>query len=659
MDEGLCGSAMAAAAASLSMVSVAEAVSLALSVAARREPVEIELLQALGLVLAEDLQASDPLPPYPASVKDGYAVVSSDGPGDYPVVAEARAGLDAKDITLESGTVAYITTGGPVPRGADAVVQVENTCIVSGPRDGKKTIRVLSGASQGQDIRPVGFDVAKGDKVLSAGDKLGPAEIGLLASVGTTKVKVFPRPTVAILSTGDELVDYSEKHLQRGQIRDSNRPMLISAVRNHQCTCIDLGIARDTEAAIEAKLVETIARGVDVLITTGGVSMGDRDFVKPKLAERGTVYFNKVNMKPGKPLTFATIDITSAPGNIKKMLVFGLPGNPVSGMVTFDLIALPVLRYMSGQSDVMPCKVQAKIREPIKLDATRPEYHRAVLQWEDSEIQSGFVAESTGRQASSRLLSMKSANALLELPKGHGVLSAGSLVSAIIIRDITSKTLPPSSTKPVETSDASKPGVKVAILTVSDTVSSGNGPDRSGPRAVQVIDSLSKSLGGAKVVATAIVPDSIPRIQQVLEDWSDNQRIDLILTTGGTGCTPKDVTPEATRAVLQKEAPGLATVMLLESLKVTPTAMLSRGVAGIRGSTLIINMPGNPNAVAECMQALLPALPHALRQVRGDKREKHPRHSPHHHDTALDPKDVWTRSFVAAQGGEMGCSCSH
>ncbi|KAB1226856.1 Molybdopterin biosynthesis protein CNX1 [Morella rubra] len=179
-----------------------------------------------------------------------------------------------------------------------------------------------------------------------------------------------------------------------------------------------------------------------------------------------------------------------------------------------------------------------------------------------------------------------------------------------------------------------------------------------GPRAVSVINSSSERLGGARVVATTVVPDEVTQIQDVLRRWSDIDKMDLILTLGGTGFTPRDVTPEATKEVIEKETPGLLHVMMQESLKVTPFAMLSRSAAGIRGSSLIINMPGNPNAVAECVEALLPALKHALKQIKGDKREKHPRHVPH---AQAAPVDIWEQSYKLASGGdkEHGCSCSH
>ncbi|KAJ7550938.1 hypothetical protein O6H91_07G125800 [Diphasiastrum complanatum] len=659
-------------------ISVEEALGMALSLASRLDPETVPLQEALGLILAENLLAPDPLPPYPASVKDGYAVVSADGPGIYPIISEARAGDDAKNDSVQPGTVVYITTGGPVPDGADAVVQVEDTMLVEEGPSMLKRVHILIKSTKGQDIRPVGYDIQKGEKVLEKGVRLGAAEIGLLATIGVVLVKVFRRPRVAIFSTGDELVEPTEGTLGRGQIRDSNRAMLIAAAAQNQCIVLDLGIARDKSAELESKLEKAMVEEADVLISSGGVSMGDRDLVKPLLTERGKVHFSTVKMKPGKPFTFATVDKPLSKGTNKSrpLLVFGLPGNPVSSLVCFHLVAVPTIQYLSGWVNPALRRIQTRILQPLKLDPLRPEYHRATVSWteDDGTGHAGFIAESTGHQISSRLLSMKSANVLLELPSANQTLPPGSVVSALVIGDIGSMPAGPSKVqsttnsqifstqsarsiqrdlKHEKTDVGPRPSssTKVAILTVSDTVASGAGPDRSGPRAVAVVNSLSGKLGGAQVVATAVVRDDVKEIQDVLRRWSDEEEIHLILTTGGTGFTPRDVTPEATKVLLDKEAPGLTTVMLLESLKVTPTAVLSRAVAGVRGSSLIINMPGNPNAVAECMDALIPALPHALKQLRGDKKEKHPRHIPHSESKIFD---VWTKSFNASTQGVTG-----
>ncbi|KAJ7960384.1 Molybdopterin biosynthesis protein CNX1 [Quillaja saponaria] len=649
------------------MISAEDALKIVLNVAQRLPPVTVPLHDAIGKVLAEDIRALDPLPPYPASVKDGYAVVAADGPGEYPVITESRAGNDGVGVTMTPGTVAYVTTGGPIPDGADAVVQVENTEAISNALDERKRVRILVETSKGHDIRPVGYDIEKDTVVLESGETLGASEIGLLATVGVAMVKVYPTPTVAVLSTGDELVEPTTACLGRGQIRDSNRAMLLAAATQQQCKVLDLGIAKDNEEALEKILDDASASGFDILLTSGGVSMGDRDFVKPLLERRGKIYFSKVRMKPGKPLTFAEINLKSAE---TKVLAFGLPGNPVSCLVCFHLFVVSAIRHIAGWRNPHPFRVQARLHQSIQTDPVRPEFHRAIVTWNsnDGTGSPGFLAESTGHQRSSRLLSMKSANALLELPATGSVISAGALVPAIIISDISSTTVI-KNFLPSELASASRGHTlhkvtadrpedaeyRVAILTVSDTVSTGAGPDRSGPRAVSVVNSSSERLGGAKVVATSVVPDDVGQIQNILRRWSDIEMMDLIITLGGTGFTLRDVTPEATKGVIEKETPGLLHVMMQESLKVTPFAMLSRSTAGIRGSTLIINMPGNPNAVAECMEALLPALKHGLKQIKGDKKEKHPRHIPH---AEAAPADTWERSYKLATGvSEPSCSC--
>ncbi|KAL3518670.1 hypothetical protein ACH5RR_021259 [Cinchona calisaya] len=658
------------------MISVEEALEIVLSQSRKLPPVTVPLQDAIGKILAEDIHAPDPLPPYPASVKDGYAVVASNGPGEYPVITESRAGNDGVGVTVTSGTVAYVTTGGPIPDGADAVVQVEDSELLENAPAEPKKVRILKQINPGVDVRPVGCDIAKGDLVLKSGERLDAAEIGLLATVGVVMVKVYPAPKIAVLSTGDELVEPTIGYLTRGQIRDSNRAMVLAAASQQLCKVLDLGIARDDKEEIERALESAVSAGVDIIITSGGVSMGDRDYVKPLLQKRGKIYFDKVNMKPGKPLTFAEIvhrptdNVTS-----NKVLAFGLPGNPVSALVSFNLFVIPAIRRLSGWANPHLPRVHACLKQSIKTDPVRPEFHRAVISWvfDNGNGSPGFAAESTGHQMSSRLLSMKSANALLELPASGKLMTAGTSVSAIVISDIVGVSgnqsfqsmeikgaMKGSKLEKVDVAESSEGSeIRVAILTVSDTVASGNGPDRSGPRAISVVNSASEKLGGARVAAIAVVPDEVSQIKEILLSWSDVEKMDLILTLGGTGFTPRDVTPEATKVVIEKETPGLLYVMMQESLKVTPFAILSRSAAGIRGTTLIINMPGNPNAVVECMEALLPTLKHALKQIRGDKREKHPRHVPH---AEAAPSDTWERSFKSASNNVQkpaGCSCSH
>ena len=410
------------------MLPVADALTIVLQETAPLPAQLMPLPALLGLVLAETVTAPEPLPPFPASIKDGYAVVATDGPGDYPVIGEATAGRVAT-FTVHPGTVAYITTGAPVPPGADAVVMVEETTPLPAP-DSQRRVRIGRQVRTGDDIRKIGADIQPGEAVLQAGVRLGAAEVGLLATVGAAQVHVHPRPRVAILSTGDELVE-PEQAIGPGQIRDSNRSMLYAAVMAAGGVPLDLGIAGDTPAALQAKLEQGL-HAADVLLTSGGVSMGELDLIKPLLERAGQVHFGRIRMKPGKPLTFATVTV-----NDQKKLVFGLPGNPVSSLVTYYLFVVPALRQLAGWPVPHLCRLQAQLAQPLPLDVYRPEYHRATLIWDSTlnEGRGGYLAVSTGSQASSRLLSMRTANALLELPQAEGTLPAGAVVSALWIGD--------------------------------------------------------------------------------------------------------------------------------------------------------------------------------------------------------------------------------
>ena len=407
------------------MLSVEDALEITLAQARQLAPVHRPLSMVRGAILAADIAAQEPLPPFPASTKDGYAVVAADGPGDYPLVGEVSAGAVA-DFAVEPGTVAYITTGAPLPAGADAVVMIEETERLETGANAPR-IRIKEQVQSGADVRPIGVDVEAGQVVLAAGERLDAAEIGLLATAGLVDVPVFPRPKVAVMSTGDELVEPGDP-LGPGQIRDSNRAMLVAAIEAVGGEPIDLGISGDSQEALEERVQEGLDQA-DILLTSGGVSMGDLDLVKPLLEHAGTVHFGRVRMKPGKPVTFATADVEGG-----RRLVFGLPGNPVSSLVTFYLFVVPALRKMAGWREPQLLQVQARLAQPLPLDAYRPEYHRATLHW--NAEQHCFVASSTGSQASSRLLSMRTANALLALPQREGVMATGESVEALLIGEL-------------------------------------------------------------------------------------------------------------------------------------------------------------------------------------------------------------------------------
>lgn len=432
------------------MISVEEALNVVLSNVSPLPTVTMRLQDARGYVLARDVRAKDPVPKYKASIKDGYAVVSSDGPGEYDVVSEVHAGQSQVDTFLQPGSVAYITTGGQLPRGADAVVQIEDTEQVVVPNlKGFLRIKILKQVKVGEDVREVGSDVAAGEVVLQAGDMVGAAEIGILATVGATEVEVYRKPRIAVLSTGDEVMEPDVVELPPGKIRDANRPMLLAAASevlgsgaaSESPSVVDLGIVGDCKQKVEAAIDKAVQGETDVLLMSGGVSMGDKDYVKPMLEARGTIFFGKVCMKPGKPLTFAKIPriATTTRNNTRDLLVFGLPGNPASSLVTFHLVVVPCLRVMEGWRDPTLRRVDVCLASPIAMDPVRPEYHRAIVHWQfsnDEHTHGEFVAESTGGQISSRITSLRSANALLEIPAAKGTLPEGTRLTALIIGDV-------------------------------------------------------------------------------------------------------------------------------------------------------------------------------------------------------------------------------
>ncbi|XP_059368049.1 gephyrin-like isoform X4 [Carassius carassius] len=392
----------------------------------------INYRDGMGRVLAQDVYAKDNLPPFPASVKDGYAVRAADGPGDRFIIGESQAG-EQPTHTVMPGQVMRVTTGAPIPCGADAVVQVEDTELLRESEDGTEEleVRILVQARPGQDIRPIGHDIKRGECVLAKGTHMGPSEIGLLATVGVTEVEVQKFPVVAVMSTGNELLN-PEDDLNPGKIRDSNRSTLLATIQEHGYPTINLGIVGDNPDDLLNALNEGISRA-DVIITSGGVSMGEKDYLKQVLDIdlHAQIHFGRVFMKPGLPTTFATLDMDGS-----RKLIFALPGrdgNPVSAVVTCNLFVIPALRKMQGILDPRPTIIKARLSCDVKLDP-RPEYHRCILTWHHQEPLPW--AQSTGNQVSSRLMSMRSANGLLMLPpktEQYVELHKGEVVDVMVI----------------------------------------------------------------------------------------------------------------------------------------------------------------------------------------------------------------------------------
>jgi molybdenum cofactor synthesis domain-containing protein len=371
----------------------------------------IPLVESSGRILADDFIAGADFPPFPASTMDGYAVIANDGSPWRDVVGVQAAG-QLIDAEVTPGTAIKIMTGAPLPSGADAVVKVENTEIAD-----DAVIIHQEFVDSGDNVRQIGSDVRTGQLLVEAGTRIGPAEIGLLAAYGGDPVTVRRKPRVSIVSTGDELLEPSEP-LVPGKIRDSNRYMLQSALEASGADVIWAGKGPDVRDELEPLLVRLIADS-DIVITSGGVSMGDLDLIKPILLDLATVHFRRVFLKPGKPLNFATAGPT---------LIFGLPGNPVSALVGYEVFVKSAIRKMTGAGEG-----PETVRVSLGVDTEptdRVEYQRANLTVDPN---GKLVATANGPQGSSRLASFLGANALIVIPPRESVYRAGEMVDAILI----------------------------------------------------------------------------------------------------------------------------------------------------------------------------------------------------------------------------------
>ena len=372
----------------------------------------VALADATGRVLAEDLVGEAPLPPFPSSAVDGYAVRADDAGKTLRVLGESAAGRPFEG-NVAPGTAARILTGGVVPDGADTVVMVEDVTVAG------EQVTVPRQLRAGTNFHQVGADLRPGDLILLAGTQLGPAEIGIAAATGRALLPVHRRPRVALMSTGDELVEVG-KTPGRGQIPDSNRWALLAALREAGAEVEVLGIAPD-EAAPLRRFVTSALTHADAMVTSGGVSVGTHDLVKPLLETLGTVHVGRVKLKPGKPFTFATLE--------GGKVAFGLPGFPVSSLVTFEVFVRPALRKMQGFAQLQRPLLPVRLGYDARSTAERTEYQRVTLRREGREL----VAETTGSQSSSRLMSLAGAHALVRVPAGDQGISKGSVVEAMIL----------------------------------------------------------------------------------------------------------------------------------------------------------------------------------------------------------------------------------
>jgi molybdopterin molybdotransferase len=376
--------------------------------------VEAPLLDALGLVLAEDVAADRDVPPFRNSAMDGYAVRGEDVPSapvELRVVGEVAAGA-FPDREVGPGEAMRIMTGAPMPDGADTVVRVEDT------DNATDVVTIAAATMRGTAVRDAGEDLKKGERILTAGTVLRPAEIGLLASVGRSRIRVRKRPRVAVFSTGDEIADL-DAPLERGQIRDSNRYTLASAIRAMGAEPWVRGIVRDSPDALRAALREATA--ADAIVTSGGVSVGDHDHMKPVLSELGTIDFWAVAIRPGRPLAFGELK-----DGDRRVPIFGLPGNTVSALVTFEIFVRPALLRMQGRANVSRPKAKARLLQPID----KPDFLRVFARGiHDADAR---TVRLTGPQGSGILRSMSLANCLIDLPAGPSRIEKGELVDVVL-----------------------------------------------------------------------------------------------------------------------------------------------------------------------------------------------------------------------------------
>jgi molybdopterin molybdotransferase len=429
--------------AALSGVSVEQALEAILAEFRPLEAVEAPLAGALGLVLAEDVAADMDIPPFDNSSMDGYAVraedtasARDDTPARLRVTGYLPAGgAPGPDDRVLPGTAFRIMTGAPIPPGANAVVRFEDTSegrALDNPtlqpgesrarpsREGGD-VEIYRGVRPGTSMRAAGGDIRRGEVVLRAGTTIRPAEIGVLASVGKALVRVHRRPKVVVLATGDELVGVAERP-GPGQIRNTNSYAVTAQLRSWGAEAHDLGVARDNREHLTTKLREALALEPDLLVTSAGVSVGDYDIVKEVLMSMGTINMWRVRVKPGKPLAFGRIGERGVP-------FLGLPGNPVSSMVTMELFGRPAVLKMLGTKRLLRPEVTVRLAEAVESAPGRRNYIRAVVWREGDE----YVARTTGAQGSEILTSMAKANAFLVVDEDTARLEAGERARAMLL----------------------------------------------------------------------------------------------------------------------------------------------------------------------------------------------------------------------------------
>jgi len=414
-------------------LTVDEALERILARVAPLPPREVPLLDALGRTLAQDVVADRDVPPFRNSAMDGYAVRGADvasAPARLRVIGSVQAG-GVPDRAVGAGEAMRIMTGAPMPDGADTVVRVEDT------DDARDVVTITAATPKGLSVRLAGEDLKAGETILRAGTVLRAAEIGVIASTGIPKPRVVARPRVAVLSTGDELADVTEL-LAPGKIRDTNRYSLAAAVFAAGCAPWLRPVVRDTADDLRRALRD--AMDADAIVTSGGVSVGDHDWVKPVVGELGSIDLWSIAIRPGRPLAFGELNTGGPAGGDqvspagaagaappdRKIPIFGLPGNPVSALLTFELFVRPALLRMSGRTKLQRPRAEARLLDTLEKPAHLRFFARGI-----HDAAAGTV-RTTGPQGSGILRSMSLANCLVDVPEGPQRVEAGTTVTVIL-----------------------------------------------------------------------------------------------------------------------------------------------------------------------------------------------------------------------------------
>ena len=388
----------------------------------------IPLTQAHGRITAEVVRAQLPLPPFPASAMDGYALRQQDASNQetFRIVGQSLAGHPFTG-SIAAGEGVRLFPGAVVPDGADLIVLQEQVSEIVTAENGDRSVRFMPHKTDEDYIRPIGNDVQLGQQMTAPGDRLSPLLLGALAAAGVCEINVYQRPKVGILSSGDELRDPGTppEALALGQIYDSNSFTLASLLRHLPVELITLDRLPDDPDAVEEALAEA-SRRCDMLITSGGVSVGDADFIGATIARLGQLSFWRLNLKPGKPLAF---------GKIEDCWIFGLPGNPVSTIVTCLLLVMPSLQVLCGTVPKPLLRIPATLTSPVSHRPGRAEYQRGIYS-QHARSGSGLRVKHTGDQGSNRLSTFAGANCLIEIPKDSGDLDVGADVNILLLSDL-------------------------------------------------------------------------------------------------------------------------------------------------------------------------------------------------------------------------------